>query len=169
MVCAKDKRILSLLKENHFAKILLIALFLLYLFIIDFRSYLFSSIFLIVIISLFYKSELPFDKELINKSSMERNIKAQKEEKEKKSIRGSVTTFLWKLGIFSGGIYYVHGLFGPLIQQLNILFIDIFGNKSLGLFLLLSFGYSAISLTLSYGLVKIIKNKLKNSKYFIGI
>jgi len=174
IVCAKDKRIISLIKKNQFVKLLLIAIFLLYLFSTNFRSYLFSSIILLIMVSIFYEIKISRENQLKENTTEIRKIESQEVKRKTNLINIKIKNFLWNLGILSGGIYYVHPLFGPLIEILNIfinsVIINLITNISIYLFFLflISLGLSALSLTLSYVLVKTIKNNIKQSKYIIG-
>ncbi len=169
MVCGKNKKILSTIKHNKLIIIFLLVIFSLYLFLGPCVNHLFSAPIVLVIVSFFYKMTLKSNTNINEKKNIKNNLKTNQNNLNLKIefVKEKSKNVLWKLGINSAGIYYVHSLFAPIIQ-ITTFFIGNLTGYLLPILVLTSIGLTILLLVLSNLLVNFIKKKVDRSRYIIG-
>jgi hypothetical protein len=180
IICAKYKKVISKLNYYKLIIILLIPIYIQFYLIVYFD--IFGGYFtwiidtmninLAIFILLLFFSNITLPLDSIFKKQKDENNKINLKSKSLSTgfIKNKIKRTLWKLGIHSGGMYYIQFFILFFIQYLTKFLIYNL-NIALSYYYLLSVSTlsSILVIVISYLLINFIRKNVKRSRYIIGI
>jgi hypothetical protein len=178
MICAKKRDFFSKIGGKSLIVIVLLPLYIFFYIIINYNLFgskwtwflniIFSNYF--IFMEFLIISQIKFSR----KKQIENQIELSQKRKNSKNFKYKILIGLWKLGLSSAGIYYIH-IFIAYFVQLFIAFLMGFIflipsiNQSIFIYLIISFITAILILFICYKIVNYVRKKVEKSRYIIGI
>jgi hypothetical protein len=127
-----------------------------------------STISIFIEYLIFYK--IKFSKNLKKEKKQNNIIISKGKTVNFSSLKEKIKIGLWKLGLHSGGIYYIHIPVTFIVQPIvQYFYFSLNENITKSYFLLITFTSGLLVLIISYLLVNFIRRNVKKSRYLVGI